>query len=69
MGSHLLPSEILDWSRTESMPADALDIFIEKRVDLILSELQSKISGVVFDIIDTRPEPVKTPAYDIDFEF
>lgn len=69
MGSHLLPSEILDWCRAENMPDDALDIFIEKRVDLILSELQSKISGVVFDVIDTRPESIKTPAFDIDFEF
>jgi hypothetical protein len=64
MNSHLLPAEIMEWCRTDGMPNDALDLFIEKRVELILADLQGKISEVVFDVIDTRPEPVKLPEFE-----
>ena len=51
--THILPNELLEWSRMESMPDDALDQFIEKRVDLIIEELRKIMSGVNFDVIDT----------------
>jgi hypothetical protein len=52
--NHFLPSELLAWSRQESMPSDALDQFIEKRVDLILEELKRILSGVNVEVIDTK---------------
>ena len=52
--SHLLPIELLQWSRLESMPSDALDQFIEKRVDLIIEELKKNMGGVNIEVIDTK---------------
>lgn len=52
--SHMLPIELLEWSRMEKMPENALDQFIEKRVDLIIEHLKSKLSGIKFEVIDTR---------------
>jgi len=53
MPSHLLPKEILEWSRSDSMPANALDIFIENRVNLIIEDLKNKIQVQNFECIDT----------------
>jgi hypothetical protein len=52
--NHFLPSELLAWSRQESMPSDALDQFIEKRVDLIVEELKRILCGVNVEVIDTK---------------
>lgn len=52
--SHILPNELLEWSRLESMPVDALDQFIEKRVDLVIEELRKIMSDVNFEVIDTK---------------
>ncbi len=54
INNHFLPSELLEWSRQESMPSDALDQFIEKRVDLIVEELKGILSGVNVEVIDTK---------------
>ena len=51
---HILPIELLEWSRLESMPSDALDQFIEKRVELVVEELKNNMSGVHVEIIDTK---------------
>jgi hypothetical protein len=53
MPTHLLPKEILHWVRNEQMPENALDLFIEPRVNNIIAELKSKLTGIVFDEIDT----------------
>lgn len=53
MPTHLLPPEILEWSRAESMPVNALDIFLEKRVDLIIEDLKNKLPDQNFEVIDT----------------
>jgi hypothetical protein len=53
MPTHFLPMEILEWARTSSMPDNALDIFIEKRVDLIMDVLKKKLSIQSFEVIDT----------------
>ncbi len=52
--THLLPIELLQWSRLESMPSDALDQFIEKRVDLVIEELKKNMGGVNIEVIDTK---------------
>ena len=54
INNHFLPSELLEWSRRESMPPDALDQFIEKRVDSILEELKRLLAGVNVQTIDTK---------------
>jgi len=54
MPTHLLSSEILDWARSGEFPENAIDQFIESRVNNILSDLRLKLSGVLtFDEIDT----------------
>ena len=52
--SHILPKELLEWSRLESMPIDALDQFIEKRVDMIIEELRNIMTNINLDVIDTK---------------
>lgn len=52
--SHILPKELLDWSRMETMPIDALDQFIEKRVDMIIEDLRGILTDINFDVIDTK---------------
>lgn len=52
--SHLLPTQILSWARMEKMPADALDQFIEERVNLIIEELKNIFDGINFEVIDTQ---------------
>jgi uncharacterized protein with ParB-like and HNH nuclease domain len=54
MPSHLLPSLILDWARSEEMPANALDLFIEARVTSFIDDLKTKLGGVQFEETDTR---------------
>lgn len=54
MSTHFLPEKILEWSRAGSMPADALDIFVEDRLNKILDILRNKLSGIAFEVIDTR---------------
>ena len=55
---HLVPLEILGWGRKERMPEDALDILIEKRIDLMIDDLRVKLAGVTFDVVDTREKRV-----------
>jgi len=52
--THVLPIELLQWSRLDSMPSDALDQFIEKRVDLVIEELKKNMTGVNIEVIDTK---------------
>ena len=62
MPSHLLSGEILDWARSGKFPENAIDQFIESKVNNILSNLKLKLSGVAFNEMDTmeNEEPVKT---------
>ncbi len=53
MKSHLLPEELIEWSIMDSMPENGLDLFIEKRIDLIIQKLKEKLMGINFDIMDT----------------
>lgn len=54
MPTHLLPKEILEWARSNDMPPNALDVFIEKRVDAIIEDLKNKLQEMTFDVVDTR---------------
>jgi hypothetical protein len=53
MPTHLLPVKILEWARADSMPDNALDIFIDKRVGLIIDDLKKKLPVQNFEVIDT----------------
>jgi hypothetical protein len=57
--NHLIPSDILAWARQEEMPDNALDIFIDKRIDLFVNMLREKLTGITFDVVDTRGEATK----------
>ena len=54
LDTHLIPQEILEWSRKGYMPDDALDILIEKRIGLIVDELKNKLEGIRFQTMDTK---------------
>jgi len=52
--THLLPDLIVEWARASEMPDDALDIFIEARLELVLTRLRGYLDGVQFETIDSR---------------
>jgi hypothetical protein len=52
--THLIPLEILQWVRDDKMPEDALDRFIDLRVDIIINELKNILKDISFEIIDTQ---------------
>ncbi len=54
MQSHLLPEELVEWSRMDVMPENGLDIFIERRIELITERLKEKLIGINFETIDTK---------------
>lgn len=56
ISNHLLPQELLEWAELDEMPNNALDIFIEKRIDLIIEKLKQKLDGVNFEVIDTMSQ-------------
>lgn len=51
--AHFIPMEVLQWVRYGTLPEFALDLFIEKRLDLVLRNLEEKLSGVQMEVIDT----------------
>jgi len=53
MPSHFLPPQILDWVRNETMPINAIDLFVEERLQLILDNLKRKLVGIAFEEFDT----------------
>jgi hypothetical protein len=53
MPTHLLSSEILDWARNDMLPENAIDQFIESRVNNILKNLKVKLDGIIFVEMDT----------------
>ena len=56
INSHILPKEILQWARMDKMPANALDQFIEHRIELLLDALKDQLSGINIDEIDTKEQ-------------
>lgn len=56
MNTHLLPHEILDWARQDEMPKNALDLFIESRVNLLIENLKAKLHEIQFEEIDTAEQ-------------
>ncbi|MBG1243559.1 GmrSD restriction endonuclease domain-containing protein [Nostoc sp. NZL] len=50
--SHLIPIIILEWSRADALPENALTIFIEERINLLLEALRLKLDGIEFNVFD-----------------
>ena len=57
--SHLLPKQILEWARMDDMPSNALDIFIEERVENVVEELRKQLAGINIEVIDTKEKEVE----------
>jgi hypothetical protein len=56
--THFLSDELLSWARQDKLPNDALDSFIDSRVDNIISDLELKLGDIPFKVIDTFVESV-----------
>ncbi|XGV98795.1 MAG: DUF262 domain-containing protein [Leptolyngbya sp. BL-A-14] len=52
--THLLPGELAEWVKVEQMPQDALNCFIENRIDLVLNKLREYLKDVPFEVNDSR---------------
>lgn len=52
--SHLLSPKLIEWATQDNMPANALDLFIEDRVSMIIEKLRDVLSGINFEVIDTK---------------
>jgi len=52
--THLIPLDMLQWTKDNKMPEDALDRFIDLRVDIIINELKNILKDIPFEIIDTQ---------------
>ena len=52
--SHLVPPQILDWAHQAVLPDDALDRFVDLRVELFIEELTSLLPNIPFRIFDSR---------------
>ena len=46
--------ELIRKATLEDMPINALDEFIEARIELIIDELRKLLEGIEFDVIDTK---------------
>lgn len=53
LNNHLISHSILGWARANEMPSCALDSFIEERIENVIEDLEKKLSGVRFEIVDT----------------
>lgn len=54
MPDHFLPNELVEWVKNEKLPDNAINSFIEKRLELIEEDVRKKLSGITFQVIDTK---------------
>lgn len=52
--THLLPDLIIEWSKAAEMFDDALERFIDARLELVLTHLREYLPGIPFEVMDTR---------------
>jgi hypothetical protein len=45
---------LAEWASAGEMSDDALDQFVEARLDLVLTRLREYLAGIPFEVIDTR---------------
>lgn len=51
---HLIPKDLIGWSRNNNLPENAFDKFIEERINIFADCITQKLEDVNVDIIDTR---------------
>ena len=51
--SHLLPDNIIEWAAAESMPEDALQVFLNSRMALIVDKLRDYLTPLQVHVIDS----------------
>jgi len=52
--THLLPCDLFGWALAGGAPENALDTFIDARLDLLLERLRKYLDGIPFEVVDTR---------------
>ena len=53
---HLIPNELIQWARKDYLPEDALDSFIEKRINYFIDSLENRLGELNFNVIDSKGE-------------
>jgi len=54
ISDHLLPLELMNWAQAKEMPTNSLDLFIEKRIDLVIDAVKEYVKPIIVDIMDSR---------------
>lgn len=54
--SHLIPVDLINWSKENQLPEGYFDRFIESRIELFITHLKEELSGIKVDVIDTKGE-------------
>ncbi len=52
--THFLPDLLVEWVGAKDMTEDALNLFVDARLELVLTQLREYLSGIPFEVIDTR---------------
>ena len=56
--THLLPDAIIEWAREDQLPHDALDTFVDARLDLVIEQLRRYLTDINIKVIDTRAQEI-----------
>ena len=52
--THLLPDLLAEWAGEVALPDDALEKFVEARLELVLQRLGEYLQGIPFTVVDSR---------------
>lgn len=52
--THFLPDLLAEWVGATEMSEDALDRFVDARLELVLTRLREYLTGIPFEVIDMR---------------
>lgn len=52
--THLLPDRLIRWAEAETMPKDALEQFVDARLEIVLQLLQRYLQCITFEVRDSR---------------
>lgn len=59
LSGHLIPLNLLEWARQDRLPENALDVFVEKRVESFLAAIKDRLRAFVVDVVDTGAKQSK----------
>ncbi len=51
---HLVPLQVIEWAKQKTLPEDALDQFVDQRVELFMGALRDLLPNVTFKVFDSR---------------